>query len=355
MWGGVYGQPLGVQDTPSQNHNARMHNSISSLHLPSLALVLISFPGRAFWPYAAGIASMLIGLAVIVMRRHAYERGPDRLTALGPLCFAFAMGVFGADHLIAAKFVAMGVPKWMPFHLFWAYFVGFALLASALSLATGVQRRLACSLLGSMIFLFVLTIHIPSLFARPFDPTRVTIVLRDLFLSTSTLAFAARIPAEGRLQEILGTNVRFRIGLITAARLLAAIVIAEFGVNNLLHAAFVPGIPQENPTTFIALPASIPWHSLWSRLVGTLFIACAIGMLSRRHARLAVTTLGGVALVLAAVVYLPLTIARVADIANGLNYLAIHFALAGGALLLAQALPANRAARAVSEPLSAAA
>jgi len=43
---------------------------------------------------------------------------------------------------------------------------------------------------------------------------------------------------------------------------------------------------------------------------------------------------------LALFVYLPLTVARASDIANGLNYLAIHFALAGAVLFLARSLPA---------------
>ncbi len=325
-----------------------MQNSVFHSHLPAFALASVSLPSRAFWPYAAGIVAMLIGFAMILVRRHTYERGTDTMIALGPLCFAFAMGVFGADHLIAAKFVAMGVPAWMPARLFWAYFVGFALLASALSLATGVQRRLACSLLGAMIFLFVLTIHIPSLFARPFDPTRVTIVLRDLFLSGTALAFAAS--GENGIPPTL-----FRRGLITVERFLVAIVIAEFGVNNLLHPAIAPGIPQESPTVAITLPSLVPLHGLWSSLAGILFIACALAMLTQRYARRGATTLGMVSLLLAVLVYLPLTISRAGDIANGLNYLAIHFALAGGALLLAHALPADRVAREVSEPLSAAA
>jgi hypothetical protein len=45
-------------------------------------------------------------------------------------------------------------------------------------------------------------------------------------------------------------------------------------------------------------------------------------------------------LVSALFVYLPLTIAKASDVANGLNYLAIHFALAGSVLMLARSLPA---------------
>ena len=67
---------------------------------------------------------------------------------------------------------------------------------------------------------------------------------------------------------------------------------------------------------------------------------CAVGLMTRKHARSAATVLGMTVLVLALFVYLPLTVANASDVANGLNYLAIHLALAGAVLMLAGSLPA---------------
>jgi uncharacterized membrane protein len=65
------------------------------------------------------------------------------------------MAIFGADHLVAAKFAATIVPSGIPGHPFWAYIVGCVLIAAALSLATSIRWRLAVALLGIMIlFLF---------------------------------------------------------------------------------------------------------------------------------------------------------------------------------------------------------
>jgi hypothetical protein len=50
-------------------------------------------------------------------------------------------------------------------------------------------------------------------------------------------------------------------------------------------------------------------------------------------------------LVLILFVYIPQTIAKASDIVTGLNYLSIHFALAGAAFFLASAMP-----EAISEP-----
>jgi len=54
----------------------------------------------------------------------------------------------------------LGVPSYMPWRLFWAYFVGFALLSASLSTATRIQVRWFGLLFGSMMFLFVAMVHI---------------------------------------------------------------------------------------------------------------------------------------------------------------------------------------------------
>ena len=51
----------------------------------------------------------------------------------------------------------------MPWRLFWAYFVGFALLAASLSIATKIQVRWSGLLFGIMMFLFVVTLDIREL------------------------------------------------------------------------------------------------------------------------------------------------------------------------------------------------
>ena len=59
------------------------------------------------------------------------------------------------------------------------YFVGCALLAAALSIATKVQARLSATLLGVMIFFFVLSIHLPKVLANPHDRIAWAVLVRD--------------------------------------------------------------------------------------------------------------------------------------------------------------------------------
>ena len=70
----------------------------------------------------------------------------------------------------------------------------------------------------------------------------------------------------------------------------------------------------------------------------------AIALITLRYARPAALLIGATVLLMVALVYIPVTIARAGDVNNGLNYLCIHFALAGAALMLASALPSHSAA-----------
>jgi len=298
-------------------------------HRPSAALALFWIPAVVFWPYFFGLVVLGIGVPAAIKSASRQTSALNKIIQFGPVLFAMAMAIFGGDHLVAAKFVATGVPSWIPGHLFWAYFVGVALIAGALSLVTNKQARLAAALLGIMIFLFVLLIHIPACFASPHDRTRYTILLRDLSLSCGVSAFAASQTERWR------THGMQRI--IIAARFLMAIVALVFGVEHFIYPQAAPGIPQENSALMVTMPSWIPGHVFCAYLTGAVFIACGLGLTTKR-ARLAAGSLGIWVLFLVFLVYLPLVIEKPLDIANALNYLAIHSALAGAALLLADSL-----------------
>ena len=299
-------------------------------------------PGTVFWPYFAGLAILAVGVVTPLAgeTRGAGRsiRGPkhrlDPLVRQGSLLFAISMAIFSADHFVFAKFVATVVPRWIPWHAFWTYFVGCALIAAALSLAADKYSGLAALMLGAMIFLFVLLIHLPNWFAVPSDRTRSTLALRDLALSAGALShagsrLAAPIPAFKKLTA--------------PARLVIAIAAVYFGVQHFLFPPFAPGIPRDDPGLTISMPPWIPGHAVWAYLTGAIFIACGLALLMNKQARFAASLLGAIILVLVVFVYVPWTITNIGDVNSGLNYLSIHLALAGAALFLADALPENAA------------
>ena len=112
-------------------------------------------------PWTSGFEILAMGGAALVLA--------GTLVGLGRLFFASLLVVVGIQHFLYARFIATLIPGWIPEHLFWAYFVGVAFFAAALSIATRKYAGLAASLLGLMFFLWVMMVHSPRVIASPHD------------------------------------------------------------------------------------------------------------------------------------------------------------------------------------------
>jgi len=115
---------------------------------------------------------------------------PDWTTTIGQYLFGIPLVVFGAQHFLYAAFVATLVPAWVPWHLFWAYFVGVAFCAAALAIITGKGSSFAATLLGLMFSLWVLILHFPRVAASPRNGSEWTSALVALAMAGSSFVLA---------------------------------------------------------------------------------------------------------------------------------------------------------------------
>jgi uncharacterized membrane protein len=128
-------------------------------------------------PWTSGSEVLALGGAVLVLAgvlpgelpdsSLGWNNALDVVLGAGRYLFAIALVVIGVQHFMYAKFVATLVPAWIPWHLFWTYFVGVAFFAAAASIAKGKMVRLAGGLLGILFLLFVITLHVPRVAAAP--------------------------------------------------------------------------------------------------------------------------------------------------------------------------------------------
>jgi uncharacterized membrane protein len=109
----------------------------------------------------------------------------NNLNNIGRILFAIPFAIFGLMHLMAGSEMAGMVPGWVPGGVFWVYLTGLALIAATVALITKKQISLAALLLGVLMFVFVLTIHLPALLGG--DQMAMSGVLKDFALGGAAL------------------------------------------------------------------------------------------------------------------------------------------------------------------------
>ena len=290
---------------------------------PILA-AFFEFSGAAFWMSVAGLALLVIGL-LAAKNDIARARGLDRIVALTNLCFALPPAVFGAEHFSLGSSMVGLVPPYMPRRLFWIYFVGAALIVTALSIATKIQVRWSGLLFGIMMLLFVAMIHLPGAI-KSGDRIVWTIVFREMSFGGGGLVLAG--VALGQLRG-KGKN------LITVGRVLIAIAAIFFGVQYFLHPFGVPGVPLAKQ-----MPAWIPARFIIDYGTGAFLIAGGVCFLLAWKTRLAARYLGTWILLLVVAYYGPMLIGALGDTSpgtklEGFNYFADTLLFAATLLSLA--------------------
>ncbi|NIJ54391.1 hypothetical protein [Dyadobacter arcticus] len=92
----------------------------------------------------------------------------EKIIPFGPLFFSITMIAFGIDHFLYADFVSTLVPGWLPDRLFWTRLTGVVLIGSGLAITLKIRRGVVAMLFGLVLFLWVITLHIPRAAQDPF-------------------------------------------------------------------------------------------------------------------------------------------------------------------------------------------
>jgi uncharacterized membrane protein len=273
---------------------------------------------------------------VLIRKKFAAAVGLDKLMVLGTVFVAAPLAAFGAEHFTAAGAISQGVPSWMPWHLFWTYFVAIALLAAALSLDLLKYVRWSAPLLAVMFFIFVLTIHLPNVIAHPHDRIRWAVMLRDLAFAAGALAFAGATLEKDATGITPQKTAQTSKVFLFLGRILFAVPLIFFGIEHFLHPEFAPGVPLPK-----LMPAWVPIPYLWANLVGAVLAVSGVTLILNRRPRLSATFVGLAMTALTILLYMPILCMDKgpAQMIEGVNYVADTLLFGGTALLLAMAMP----------------
>jgi hypothetical protein len=112
-----------------------------------------------------------------------------KLIPSGAILFSITIISFGIDHFLFAKEAADYIPSWVPWHLFWMYFTGTALIGSGLAIILKIKPRLIATLLGLMILTWFIILHVPRIIASPVAYMGSEVASAFLALAYSGIAF----------------------------------------------------------------------------------------------------------------------------------------------------------------------
>jgi hypothetical protein len=146
------------------------------------------------WENAAKELALAGGALVIAGGHSIQNKNPligflIKLIPLGVICFGLTIVSFGINHFLYAKEAAGYIPSWIPHRMFWIYFTGSALIGSGMAIILKFKLPLMAALLGTMIFIWVLILHIPKAIAAPVADNGAEVSSAFLALAYCGIAF----------------------------------------------------------------------------------------------------------------------------------------------------------------------
>jgi putative oxidoreductase len=115
---------------------------------------------------------------------------------IGVVLYALVIGFFGVNHFLNGTGFQNTIPSFIPYHIFWVYLTGAALIVAAISFLTGKYTRAAGLFLALFLLVIVFTIHLPALFRSDGNPI-VSIALTNLVKDTGLAGAALMIAGKG--------------------------------------------------------------------------------------------------------------------------------------------------------------
>jgi uncharacterized membrane protein len=113
-----------------------------------------------------------------------------KITALGRILFAIPFALFGINHFLMTDYYLGVLTSFVPLGAYTIILTGIMLIAASISIITKKFVKLSTIMLAILLFIFIVTIHIPHLFTDADKTSSIIALLKDISLMGGSLMIA---------------------------------------------------------------------------------------------------------------------------------------------------------------------
>jgi hypothetical protein len=110
-----------------------------------------------------------------------------KLTTIGRILFAVPFAIFGINHFLMLDYYLGMLTSFVPLGAYTIILTGIMLIAASISIITKVLVKFSTLLLAILLFIFIVTIHIPHLFTDADKTITIIALLKDISLLGGSL------------------------------------------------------------------------------------------------------------------------------------------------------------------------
>jgi uncharacterized membrane protein len=113
-----------------------------------------------------------------------------KLTTIGRILFAIPFALFGINHFLMLDYYLGILTSFVPLGAYTIVLTGIMMIAASISIITKVLVKFSTLLLAFLLFIFIITIHIPHLISDADKTITIIALLKDISLMGGSLMIA---------------------------------------------------------------------------------------------------------------------------------------------------------------------
>jgi uncharacterized membrane protein len=113
-----------------------------------------------------------------------------KITTLGRILFAIPFAIFGINHFLMTDYYLGMLTSFIPLGAYTIILTGLMLIAASISIITKKFVKFSTLMLAVLLFIFIITIHIPHLLNDTDKTVTIIALLKDISLMGGSLMIA---------------------------------------------------------------------------------------------------------------------------------------------------------------------